>query len=84
MENEKLEFETGKIKWWSRPKAYGFVERDNGEPDCFLHITRVKDGTHLQANDRVEFIAKKSDRGWIATRCCFIGLDPGEDLVVEK
>ena len=32
----------GKIKWYNSKKGYGFIERQDGEKDCFVHASAVK------------------------------------------
>ena len=34
---------TGKIKWYSGKKGYGFIERDDKEKDVFVHVSAVRD-----------------------------------------
>jgi CspA family cold shock protein len=34
---------TGKLKWFSISKGYGFITPDDGSPDIFLHLTKVQE-----------------------------------------
>jgi cold shock CspA family protein len=53
--------ERGVVKRFSRPGGYGFIARDNGERDAFVHIRETYDDLHIgdivtfeviQGNDR--------------------------------
>jgi len=58
------ERETGTVKWFSRTKGYGFIERENG-PDVFVHYSAIQ-GTgfrNLEEGDRVEFTVEDSPKG---------------------
>lgn len=55
---------TGKVKWFSREKGYGFIEREDG-PDIFVHHTAIQ-GTGfrtLNEGDRVEFDVIEEPKG---------------------
>lgn len=36
------------VKWFNRTKGFGFVQRDDGLPDAFLHISVVQDAGHRE------------------------------------
>ena len=33
---------TGKIKWFNPTKGYGFIEKDEGGKDIFLHVSALE------------------------------------------
>jgi CspA family cold shock protein len=63
-EAEKGDRLTGTVKWFSNPKGYGFISRDNGE-DVFVHYSSIRGGgfKSLNEGDRVEFTIEQSDKG---------------------
>ena len=51
------ERELGVVKWFNGEKGYGFIARDSGEKDVFVHFTAIKaEGFRtLREGQRVEF-----------------------------
>ena len=48
---------TGKVKWFNDGKGFGFLTRDDGQKDCFVHHSAIQsDGFRtLNEGDQVEF-----------------------------
>ena len=59
------ERETGTVKWFNAGKGYGFIERDNGEGDVFVHYSAINGAGFktLDEGQRVEFDVVESDKG---------------------
>jgi CspA family cold shock protein len=55
---------TGRIKWFSDEKGFGFIEQDGGE-DVFVHYSAIEmDGFRTVAEGQeVEFEIQQGDRG---------------------
>ncbi len=54
----------GKVKWFSKEKGYGFIEREGG-PDVFVHYTAIS-GTgyrNLEEGEQVTFDIVNGQRG---------------------
>ena len=58
------ERETGTVKWFSRTKGYGFIERENG-PDVFVHYSAIQGQgfRNLDEGQQVEFTVEDSPKG---------------------
>ena len=55
----------GEVKFFNGSKGFGFIKRDDGGADCFVHISAVeRAGMHgLNEGDRLEFDIEVDDRG---------------------
>ena len=55
---------TGKVKWYDAEKGFGFLTRDDGAGEVFVHSTAlVTEGAVLRAGQRVEFGVAEGRRG---------------------
>ena len=53
----------GKVKWFNGKKGYGFIEREDGEKDCFVHASQVRQANlrFLNEGDLLEFEISDSE-----------------------
>ena len=56
---------TGTVKFFNAMKGFGFIQRDDGQPDAFVHISAVERAgmTSLNEGDRLEFELEVDRRG---------------------
>jgi len=54
---------TGKVKWFSGQKGYGFIEQEGGK-DVFVHANSLAPGvSSLSENQTVEFDVEQGQKG---------------------
>ena len=55
----------GKVKWFSDQKGYGFIAKEDGSGDVFVHFSSISgDGfKSLVEGDAVEFDVVDSEKG---------------------
>jgi CspA family cold shock protein len=67
---------SGTVKFFNAMKGFGFIQRDDGQPDAFVHISAVERAgmTSLNEGDRLEFELEVDRRGKYAA----VNLTPGQ------
>jgi CspA family cold shock protein len=58
---------TGTVKWFKNEKGFGFITRDDGEKDVFVHHSAIQDASggfkSLNEGDKVEFDVIQGEKG---------------------
>lgn len=59
------EREAGKVKWFNDAKGFGFIERDGGKGDVFVHFRSIKGNgfKSLAEGERVSFDLVNGQKG---------------------
>ncbi|ODU21986.1 MAG: cold-shock protein [Sphingomonas sp. SCN 67-18] len=67
---------SGTVKFFNAMKGFGFIQRDDGQPDAFVHISAVERAgmTNLNEGDRLDFELEVDRRGKYAA----VNLSPGQ------
>ena len=57
--------EIGKVKWFNDAKGYGFIQRDSGGADVFVHYRAIRGEGHRSLNEgqQVEFAVIDGQKG---------------------
>jgi CspA family cold shock protein len=57
--------EKGKVKWFSNVKGYGFLEKDGGDKDIFIHYSAIQSEGYktLEQGEEVTFDVVEGERG---------------------
>lgn len=55
----------GTVKWFNEKKGFGFITRDDGEKDCFVHHSAIQGAGFktLHEGERVEFEVVEGTKG---------------------
>ena len=61
--------EKGTVKWFNSSKGYGFISRESGDGDVFVHYNEISgEGFRsLNEGDSVEFVVTQGQKGPAAT-----------------
>ncbi|MEP2988002.1 MAG: cold-shock protein [Parasphingorhabdus sp.] len=56
---------SGTVKFFNSMKGFGFIQRDDGQPDAFVHISAVERAgmSGLEEGDKLEFELEVDQRG---------------------
>jgi cold shock protein len=57
--------ERGTVKWFNDNKGYGFISRESGQKDVFVHFTAIVGDGHrsLKEGQEVEFTVTQGAKG---------------------
>ena len=54
----------GTVKWFNATKGFGFIEREDGGKDVFVHTSSLgSSNTSLNEGEKVEFEVEDGDKG---------------------
>ena len=65
----------GTVKWFNDQKGFGFISRENGEKDCFVHHSAIQGNGYksLAEGERVEFDVVQGQKGPAAENVTRLG-----------
>ena len=61
---------SGRVKWFSNQRGFGFIEPEGGGPDVFAHFSAIEmDGFKtLKEGAQVDYEVSEGPKGMMATR----------------
>lgn len=67
--------EKGKVKWFSNVKGYGFIEKEGGGPDVFVHYSAIQGEGYktLEEGEIVTFDITQGEKGPQAANLVRVG-----------
>ena len=76
----------GTVKWFSAPKGYGFIGRDDGEEDVFVHFSAIQmEGyKRLKEGQAVEFSIEDGPKGLQAANVVLSEMEEAPVEMPEK
>ena len=76
----------GTVKWFSAPKGYGFIGRDDGEDDVFVHFSAIQmEGyKRLKEGQGVEFSIEDGPKGLQAANVILASTEPHSEETSEE
>lgn len=66
--------QTGTVKRFNKIKGYGFITKDSGVGEVFVHFSEVQTAGYkeLKEGQRISYILAQGDRGEFATQVTVI------------
>lgn len=77
--------EKGKVKWFSNVKGYGFIEKDGGGPDVFVHYGAVQSEGYktLQGGEEITFDILQGEKGPQAANVVRVGKEKKKEAAAQ-
>lgn len=61
----------GTVKWFNSKKGYGFITKEDGSKDIFVHLSNVEGKQELEEGQKVSFEIEEGNKGPNAVNVCF-------------